>query len=238
MLPRGRLVEQSTHEGVTTSRFQTDSPILQAGFNLGRYKKVSRNVGPYRLEVCANRQVEQHDRLPGAIAVTAPSLVQRGGRTPSSAPPTSVLATLARPKILSPVDRLENVADHSTEALTFFVERFGPPVSPDITISPIAGEFSQGFAGLVYASTLSYFDQGDQPLAGLPDSERLFHAELVRPHELAHQWWGNLLTTKDSADGWMMEALATYSSLMFLEHRMGKGALHRTLEGIQNSLAE
>ena len=230
LVATGRLVEQSTHEGVTTSRFQTDLPILQAGFNLGRYKKASRNVGPYRLEVCANRQVEQHDPLPGAMAVTEPSLVQRGGRTPSSAPPTSVLATLARPKIISPVDRLENVADHSTEALTFFVERFGPPVSPDITISPIAGEFSQGFAGLVYASTLSYFDQGDPPLAGLPDSERLFHAELVRPHELAHQWWGNLLTAKDSADGWMMEALATYSSLMFLEHRMGKGALHRALE--------
>ena len=230
LVATGRLVEQSTHEGVTTSRFQTDLPILQAGFNLGRYKKASRNVGPYRLEVCANRQVEQHDPLPGAMAVTEPSLVQRGGRTPSSAPPTSVLATLARPKIISPVDRLENVADHSTEALTFFVERFGPPVSPDITISPIAGEFSQGFAGLVYASTLSYFDQGDPPLAGLPDSERLFHAELVRPHELAHQWWGNLLTAKDLADGWMMEALATYSSLMFLEHRMGKDALNRALE--------
>ena len=229
LVATGRLVEQSTREGVTTSRFQTDSPILQAGFNLGRFKKASRNVGTYSLEVCANRQVGRHNPLPGAIAVTEPSLPRRGGRTPSSASPTSVLATLARPKMLSPVDRLEDVADHSAEALTFFVERFGPPVSPDITISPIAGKFSQGFAGLVYASTLSYFDQGDPPLADLPDSERLFHAELVRPHELAHQWWGNLLTAESSADGWIMGALATYSSLMFLEHRMGKEALNRVL---------
>ena len=33
-----------------------------------------------------------------------------------------------------------------------------------------------------------------------------------------------------------MEALATYSSLMFLEHRMGKDALHRTLEEFKNHL--
>ena len=230
LVATGRLVERSTHEGVTTSRFQTTSPILLAGFNLGLYKKASRNVGPYRLEVCANQQTGQPHPLPGAIAVTEPSLVRRGRRTPSGAAPTSVLAKLARPKILSPVDRLEDVANHSAETLAFFVERFGPPVSPDITISPIAGEFSQGFAGLVYASMLSYFKRGDPPLAGLPASERLFHAELVRPHELAHQWWGNLLTAEDSADSWMMEALATYSSLMFLEHRMGRNALNRVLE--------
>ena len=238
LVATGRLVALSAQGqgGFTTSRFRTDSPILQAGFSLGRYKKTSRTVGLYRLEVCANQQAEPQSALPGSVARTQPSLTLRGRRTSSSAAPTSVLAKLARPKILSPVDRLEDVADHSAEALTFFVERFGPPVSPAITISPIAGKFSQGFAGLVYASTLSYFDRGDPPLADLPDIERLFHAELVRPHELAHQWWGNLLSGKDSADGWLMEALATYSSLMFLEHRMGKDALHRTLEEFKNHL--
>ncbi len=230
LVATGRLVDQSAEKGVTTSRFQTDSPILRAGFNLGRYKKASRNVGPYRLEVSANQQTEQQPPLPSAIAVTEPGLVQRGRRTPSSAAPTSVLAKLARPKVVSPVDRLEDVADDSIAALTFFAERFGPPVSPKIVISPIPTQFSQGFAGLVYASTLSYFRQEDPPLATLPATERIFHAELVRPHELAHQWWGNLLSVKGSADGWLMEALATYSSLMFLEHRMGKDALDRVLE--------
>ena len=230
LVATGRLVAESAQEGVTTSRFQTDSPILQAGFNLGRYKKASRNVGPYRLEVCANQQTKQQHPLPNSIAVTEPSLVQLGRRTPSSAAPTSVLAKLARPKVLRPVDRLEDVADDSAAALTFFAERFGPPVSPNIVISPIPTQFSQGFAGLVYASTLSYFHQEDPPLAGLPVGERIFHTELVRPHELSHQWWGNLVSVKDPADGWIMEALATYSSLMFLEHRMGKDALNRVLE--------
>ena len=105
LVATGRLVERSTHEGVTTSRFQTTSPILLAGFNLGLYKKASRNVGPYRLEVCANQPAGQPHPLPDAIAVTEPSLVRRGRRTPSAAAPTSVLAKLARPKILSPVDR-------------------------------------------------------------------------------------------------------------------------------------
>ena len=229
LVATGRLAAQSAQEGVATSRFQTDSPILQAGFNLGRYKKASRNMGPYRLEVCANQQTEQQHPLPSAIAVTEPSLVQLGRRTPSSAAPTSVLATLARPTVVSPVDRLEDVADDSAAALTFFTERFGPPVSSNIVISPIATQYSQGFAGLVYVSTLSYFHQEDPPLAGLPVGERIFHAELVRPHELAHQWWGNLVSVKGSADGWLMEALATYSSLMFLEHRIGKDVLDRVL---------
>jgi aminopeptidase N len=124
---------------------------------------------------------------------------------------------------------LEYVASDSAEAFSFFLERFGPPATSKIVISPIPGGIGQGFPGLVYASTLSYFRPDDPPLAGRPAKERLFYSQLMRSHEISHQWWGNVVAPEDTADEWLMEALATYSSLLFLEERQGRDGLDRVL---------
>jgi len=38
-------------------------------------------------------------------------------------------------------------------------------------------------------------------------------------HEIAHQWWGDLVSWKTYRDQWLVEALANYSSLLLLESR-------------------
>jgi aminopeptidase N len=48
---------------------------------------------------------------------------------------------------------------------------------------------------------------------------------------MAHQWWGNRVTAATYRDAWLMEALANYSALLYLEKR--KGA--RTVELMLNS---
>lgn len=41
-------------------------------------------------------------------------------------------------------------------------------------------------------------------------------------HELAHHWWGNLVTCKDWSHLWLNEAFATYSEYLWREHKLGE----------------
>ncbi|MBI3269076.1 MAG: HEAT repeat domain-containing protein [Planctomycetes bacterium] len=61
-------------------------------------------------------------------------------------------------------------------------------------------------------------------------NERSLIDERVRPdvdsdglvaHELAHQWWGDLITTKSWSHLWLNEGFATYFDVLFCEHDRG-----------------
>ena len=46
------------------------------------------------------------------------------------------------------------------------------------------------------------------------------HAWLIA-HELAHQWFGNLITCRDWSHLWLNEGFASYSEILYLEHAHG-----------------
>jgi aminopeptidase N len=63
----------------------------------------------------------------------------------------------------------------------------------------------------------------------------MFFSDLLLAHEVAHQWWGNLVTPADYRSDWLMEALANYSALQLIERRRGhaefqQAMLHFTAE--------
>ena len=58
----------------------------------------------------------------------------------------------------------------------------------------------------------------------------MFYSDILHSHETAHQWWGNLVTSASYEDDWLMESLANYSALMYLEKRKGRKALDSVLE--------
>lgn len=45
-------------------------------------------------------------------------------------------------------------------------------------------------------------------------------------HELAHEWYGNLITAKDWKDFWLHEGPATYLEALYAEHLEGDSAYH------------
>jgi aminopeptidase N len=57
------------------------------------------------------------------------------------------------------------------------------------------------------------------------DSLMLFMANVVVPHELAHQWFGDSVTLAEWDDIWLNEGFATYSQMLWLEHEEGPDAL-------------
>jgi aminopeptidase N len=131
-----------------------------------------------------------------------------------------------------PAGRLRELAAEISAEVEFMSANFGPPALKKITVSPIPGAFGQGFPGLLYLSTLSYLNPHERP-AHLRESqsEQMFYSDLLHAHEVAHQWWGNVVASAGPPDDWIMEALASYSALMFLEKKKGRKALDTEMAG-------
>jgi hypothetical protein len=52
-------------------------------------------------------------------------------------------------------------------------------------------------------------------------------------HELAHQWWGDLITCESWHHIWLNEGFASYSEALYAEHLGGSAALHNYMVGMQ-----
>ncbi len=234
LVATGEVIDESVSDGVRTVRFKSPSPIRMAGFNIGDYAVASRQVDGYTVEIRANRRVEESlkPRAPMPVVVPSPMV---GRRTrPSTGDASIVTPSQAPPP--NPAARIQEIADADADAFAYFLKLFGPPATPRVVISPIPAGFGQGFPGLVYAATLSYFDASDAPLKGLSPDDRQFYAELLRAHEISHQWWGNSVTVRSTADNWLMEGLATYSSMLNLERRRGPQSFQGLLRRFQARL--
>ncbi len=53
-------------------------------------------------------------------------------------------------------------------------------------------------------------------------------------HELAHQWWGDLLTCKDWSHIWLNEGFASYFDTLWTEFDQGKDAFQIEVDGMMN----
>lgn len=51
--------------------------------------------------------------------------------------------------------------------------------------------------------------------------------DYIHYHELAHEWWGNLITAKDWSDVWIHEGMATYTEALYVEHLSGMDSYHQ-----------
>lgn len=49
-------------------------------------------------------------------------------------------------------------------------------------------------------------------------------------HELAHQWWGNMVTCRDWNHFWLNEGIATFMAAAYKEHRFGREEYLREIE--------
>ena len=55
-------------------------------------------------------------------------------------------------------------------------------------------------------------------------------------HETAHQWWGAQVAGASYRDDWLMEALANYSALLYLEKANGAREMELLLDGYRTDL--
>jgi hypothetical protein len=233
LVATGEVVEDRTEGDWRITRRRTTSPIRMAGFNLGRYEQVNLDRGGYRVEVYANRRVE--NALQPKPVPLPPSPIPhpwaRGGRRQSDLPSF----TFEQPPP-DPTANLSRLAGEIAAAFEFMARIFGPPPLKILTVSPIPGAFGQGFPGLVYLSTLSYLDPRERPAGARGETQQYFFSDVLHSHETAHQWWGNTVIAATYQDEWLTEALAHYSALMYLERKSGVRALEEMLSWFRDHL--
>jgi aminopeptidase N len=105
-------------------------------------------------------------------------------------------------------------------------------------VSPIPGTFGQGFPGLIYLSTLAYLKEAPTMRGASQATNTLFFEELLEAHEVAHQWWGNRVTSSFYRDSWIMESLANMSALLYIENHKGVPSAALMLDNYRNYLLE
>lgn len=225
LVATGDPVSNTTDGDWRVSRFRSGSAIRFAGFNLGSYECASRDQNGYSINVCANREIEAALRVQARPTLPAiiphPEGNRRHDNLADSVPP---------PPPPNPVARLQIISSDVAGALQYMTSLFGPPCVHHLTVAPIPGGFGQGFPGLIYLSTLSYLDPTQRPAGMTSPYAQLFFSDVLDAHEVAHEWWGNLMAGATYSDEWMMEALADYSALMYLEKKAGPHAVETVLD--------
>ncbi len=195
-------------------RWRTEKLISVAGFNLGDYASASQTDGAFAVEVYANRQLEQalRDRLAPPGRLEDP--IARA-RVPFGMPPAERLGMpLAVP---SPADALRQLAKEISSSVRFYETYSGPFPFQQLNVSQIPGTFGQGWPGLLYISTLSFLPADAQLRVGLSHAGHEHFSELVPFHEVAHQWWGDVVGWRSYHDQWIDEAIANYLALLFAD---------------------
>ena len=98
---------------------------------------------------------------------------------------------------------------HLPEAIDAFEAAYGPYLFNKVGYSIVP--FNAG--AMEHATNIAY------PLYAVNGS---LSYETLMAHELAHHWWGDLVTCDRAGEMWINEGMASYSEHLFLEHTYGK----------------
>ena len=235
LVATGERIEKKTAEGRTHSRWRSDGVFRIAGFNLGPYHSVERRAGKTTVEVYATKEAEaalenRHERrLEPHIIPPAPYPSPQ--RTSTLALSPEVVAPL------TPAALLESMAESAAQDVEYFESLFGPFPYSRLAISQIPGSFGQGWPELVYLPTLSFLRKSERYELGFRAKNEDLLAHGMVAHEIAHQWWGNLLGWKTYHDQWLSEGLATYAAALDLERQKdGERRFRELLRNYKNDL--
>lgn len=117
--------------------------------------------------------------------------------------------------------------------IAFFEERYGHPYPWPRYDQVVVHDFIFGGMENVASTTLTDLVLTDERAAIDWDAEDLI------AHELAHQWFGDLLTCQDWSQGYLNEAWATYSEVLWKTHDLGSDeAMYHLYGDLKNYLSE
>jgi len=217
--------QRSAKNGDQTSRWVSERPIPVAGFNLGKYREVIAKAGEVTVETYATAGVER-DFPSAPIQVIEPKTTE----------PTPRHQEVIVPHRPSPVQTEVTVGESAAHAIQFFAERFGPFPYSHLALTQMPGRESQGWPGLIFLSSYAFLTQQDREQLHF-DSYRILLQQTLPAHEVAHQWWGDLVAWNGYRDQWLSEALASYCALLVLQQKNPAG-FRETMDQYRRALVQ
>ena len=118
----------------------------------------------------------------------------------------------------------ERTLARTPEMLELFSQKFGVAYPYPRYAQVFVADFIFGGMENTSATTLTDTVLLDERAAVDHDVDSLV------AHELAHQWFGDLVTCRDWGEGWLNEGFATYSEYIWRDHHEGRDAADLELE--------
>lgn len=237
LVATGSKIEEHEDAEFRVGHWQTEKPLAVAGFNLGEYLSTSLASGTHSIDLYANKNLEQS--LDARLSASASdfSAITASPVGPE-VPATSNMMAIA-PPAPRPADALKQLGRDIDSSIRFYETFSGPFPFQKLSVSQIPGTFGQGWPGLLYLSTYSFLPAEAQHRAGLSENATEHFTELVPFHEVAHQWWGNVVGWSSYRDQWIDEAIANYLALLFADNQKGTDhSLRVWLERYKKRLVE
>ncbi len=113
----------------------------------------------------------------------------------------------------------KRIFGHTSQMLTFFSERFGYDYPWAKYAQIIVRDFVSG--AMENTTAVSHAESAYQGADALNDQN---YWEPIIAHELAHHWFGDLVTTESWANLTVNESFANYSEYLWIAHKYGKDA--------------
>ena len=186
----GKQVSLTTEGGQAKAVWDSGAPIPVAGFNLGDFKT-------------------QGTKTPQGFSVDA---YADTGLPDAYTPLTEMSDTLGS---LAATPALKTEVSQGSVAIQIYTDFFGKlPYDHVALTEQTACNYGQSWPMLVYLPICGFWDATVQHELGLDPANNYW--KVVTPHEVAHQWWGNLVGFKSYRDQWMSEGFANFSAGIFL----------------------
>jgi Peptidase family M1 domain len=191
----GSLVSEKEEGGHSVTQWKSDTTQPLAGFQFGRMKE-------------EDVKLKSPDFLIAAYANEAPPDWASGlqGGTMGS---------------LSTVSMMKQPLSEAQFAIRLYSSYFGPLPFKRLSLTQqTACDYGQSWPNLVWLPTCSFYDTTVRHQLGLDWADNGYW-DVVTPHEVAHQWWGQLVGFRSYRDQWMSEGFADFSASLFLEAAYG-----------------
>ena len=209
LVATGKRVSLEQDNGHSVGRWVSEGPIPIAGFNLGRYVRTTAKAGDVEVASYATHSVEKE--------MPKPLQVLPLPNSPSPMPPEGARTTTSSEALPNPAVEGTQLAASAAETITSLAKMYGPYPFSTLALTQRPGSDSQGWPGVIFLSSYVYLSSAQRAAEHVSAADNVLFGEVMMPHEVAHQWFGDQVSWASYHEQWLLEAIANYSALMLME---------------------